>query len=466
MAFLTNTQRAILANFLRAQSGDLAAIDAVFGVTGDGTGVMNYAEREKLKLLLRSQSNDSAALDTLFSVSGLTDEQSSLVLLRAALEGNGAALDALAVAPVAPYLGPVGGRTFLHTNTGAPGSPYMCRIFDFARDNISAIVVDFPNFASDTLTGGTLTVNAASVEYPAGTFTQLKFAGATAGTAGPGVALLTSDSVTLTTPIPKGAKFFIRWSWQNNVGIPFGLDASGNTQYIPGGDAIIQTATNMTMNGTMTDAGTGLSMWPAAIRAMTTRRTLAIVGDSRNVTGAGIADAKGEQGEIGRSLGQLYGHVNVALAGEAAASFLANHTNRALVANYATDIIYSYGINDVTIGTAAATMIATDASIAALFPGKNFVYCTMPPRTNSSDNWTTLAGQSSPGGSYVDAIRGAVNASRRGRARFLEIADPLEPFRDAGKWQVDGTPFKYTLDGTHESLAGNDLLLSLLALPP
>lgn len=376
----------------------------------------------------------------------------------------------LALPPLASYFGPVAGRSCMaHTNITSAATPYAVRVFDYARENISAPAVVWPNFAGDVLTGGIMSLNWACIEYPVGNFTRITFAsGSSTGSASAVTPLLQSDTVTLATPIPIGAKFFVWFSWQNSVGLQFTVNSTGLTQYLPGGDAIRQSATDYSMgqNGPFVDQGIGVGMWPAAILGNTTRRTYAVLGDSRNCTGAGIADAKGEQGQLGRSLGQTYGHVNTSMAGETGASYLAAHTNRILVANFASDIIWAYDINDVTAGLSAASINATDASVAALFPTKNFVYCTMPPRTGSTDNWATTGNQIPPGGGYVDATRVAVNTVHRSKPRVLDIAAVLEAGLNNGLWRVNGLPFAYTGDGTHETLAGDDLLLPALALPP
>src|ERR1700744_3711390 len=69
------------------------------------------------------------------------------------------------------------------TRTSAPlqqttgnQTPFMCRTFHYARDNISSLKLIFANYfgATQQSTSGTLSVTA-SVEYPAGTITQVKF---------------------------------------------------------------------------------------------------------------------------------------------------------------------------------------------------------------------------------------------------------------------------------------------------
>ena len=99
----------------------------------------------------------------------------------------------------------------------------MGRSYHVAMDNISSLQL--------VLIGEANASDTASIEYPAGTFTQVKFGGSATGTV-PSGGILTSDSVSVT--IPKGATFYVRRYHvaPTNVGIyTGGID-------IPGGDAL------------------------------------------------------------------------------------------------------------------------------------------------------------------------------------------------------------------------------------
>src|SRR5215831_11995563 len=84
----------------------------------------------------------------------------------------------------ATYQGLVGTRATMFRFTSNQGTPSygMSRSAHIATDNITQLGIVIPNFTlidpGEQASGGTATVTA-SVEYPAGTFTQIKFSAAT-----------------------------------------------------------------------------------------------------------------------------------------------------------------------------------------------------------------------------------------------------------------------------------------------
>jgi lysophospholipase L1-like esterase len=104
MATLSDSERTTLSLLLRSLSGDVVAIDTLFGVTG-GTPPPNAAERASQRNLLDALAGKQTGIDALF---GLTPdgsgnlsraERASVDSLLRALSGDSAALDALAFSP-------------------------------------------------------------------------------------------------------------------------------------------------------------------------------------------------------------------------------------------------------------------------------------------------------------------------------------------------------------------------------
>jgi hypothetical protein len=98
---LTTAERTTLSLLLRSLSGDVVAIDTLFGVTG-GTLPPNTAERASQQNLLKALAGHQSGIDALFGLtpdgSGYlsTAERSNMDNLLRALSGDPTALDALA----------------------------------------------------------------------------------------------------------------------------------------------------------------------------------------------------------------------------------------------------------------------------------------------------------------------------------------------------------------------------------
>ncbi len=350
-----------------------------------------------------------------------------------------------------PYLGQVATRTAAPHNLGN-SAYYMVETMHYARDTICSIAVAWPNWAtsSETPTGGTLTV-VASIEYPIGTETRLPFSGGITGSASPTTLELWSDATSIPGCIPEGGLFGVRFLQRNTVHIPF--TSSGDQHNVALGDAVHSGGTDQTMGGTIVDNSPTISMWPIAIIGWTTHHSAAIFGDSINAGfGDTILDSSGDVGEVARGLGGAYAYMKLANSGETAAVLAAHHNERVALAQYTDTIVYALGVNDLRASVSAATLETEAATFAANFPGKRFIPVTITPNARSTDNWATLAGQIVPGNDGQRVLLDShIRANPEAYAGFLEAAGAIE---SAGKWDVDGTAFKYTGDGLHPSTFG------------
>lgn len=326
----------------------------------------------------------------------------------------------------------------------------MSRYGHFARGDITSIKVAWANWCADgtlpSIASNVLSV-AASIEYPAGTFTQVKFSGAVTGSANP-FTTLWSDFISVS--IPNGAEFWVR-TWQTGTaGILF-----TSSPYNPAiAEASVFPGTNQTMSGTVVPTASQI-FGPCAIIGRTNNKAAFIIGDSRQ---AGAFDtglsAIGGWGEMNNGL-NAYGYCVNAQPGATTANYLgASGTIQALyadLAQYATDVVSCFGINDLN-SISAAALQTNQGLIRALSPTLKFHATTLNPNTSptSSDNWATLANQI-PAASNAQRVvyNTAVRLNGLGFDPGFDCAAVGESSLNSGKWQVDGTAFKYTGDGLH-----------------
>ena len=352
------------------------------------------------------------------------------------------------------------GSTFASANKQG-----MSRSTHVAKDNITALKIVVPNFKSgaylaspsgDVTIGSASATVTASVEYPAGTFTQILFSGSATGTIAD-LAILASDAATVS--IPTGSTFWIRIYWQSTAGIfyaPF-RDTAGGDLYRVGASGI----TDQTMSGTIThNAGTAC-YFPAAILAQTSIDSYVICGDS---IAAGYTDTEGATGDnlrgvIARSIPSSAPFINIAQSGEKASNFLTNGFLRKLMVPYGKHLITEYGRNDLNASDADATIRSNILAIWALGnPGGKRYQATITPQATSTDSFATTANQTPVNNEPTFNALVRAGTGFTGITGYIEIADILNPNRD-GKWVVTPTP-PYTADGLHPNPAGYGLTSS------
>lgn len=334
--------------------------------------------------------------------------------------------------------------------------------------DVTALQVVFPNFYVDGGFNGAsfrefgLTQPAtimASIEYPAGTFTQLTFGGSASGTIANG-GVLASDSVAVS--IPRGAFFFIRSYFTNPIGVQNSvslLDPSGEAVTIG-----VSGVADQTMSGTIAQSAISApytaAVWayyPVAIVGQTARKAVMLVGDSRMI---GIYDSTttpqyyGNGGYIAQSIGGLFAYANYACSADTAQNFVNDHTvnssnHRVALQQYFDAVIGGFGVNDLSAGR-TASQIFLDVSAMAGYYSVPFLQTTIAPATLSSDGWTSLTGQTVFGG---EADRVNFNmAVRRGILPVYDYVDTAAALESGttGKW-----PPGFTTDGAHENFNGS-----------
>lgn len=289
----------------------------------------------------------------------------------------------------------------------------MARTASFTRSAVTQIKIITPNWYNAEIAPGSAATVTASIEYPAGTFTQLKWSTATSVVIANG-GQATSDYATVS--IPTNTKFWIR---------QYILCASGTVvqsyqgQNLTLGDALIlgnSGVVDQTLSGTVTDGGTPVSIAPLAIIAPipVTTPSVGILGDSiaLGVDNAHTPNSVGDTGSIAPSIGPSFGYSNMGVNAETAANFVSTHTNRAAVLAYCTHVIVEYGTNDIYFGGSVATLqgnLTTIYSLAA--SGSTVFQTTLIARTTSTDFWATTAGQSTITGGGEESRRVAFNTA-------------------------------------------------------
>lgn len=355
----------------------------------------------------------------------------------------------------------------------------MARSNHVATDDITSLKVAFGNFyiqdghMQEFGNDNAATVTA-SIEYPAGTFTQLLFSGSASGpipavsssggTTEVGVRISDYSSVT----IPKGERFWVRFYFTNPGGIihTVGQDTANGDLLDFGGTP--GAGQDKTLGGTIVDAGgNGYSAGPVAIIAQTTKASVIAIGDSI-CYGQGDAAASPTdwaRGSICRGIPATIPTLNLASSGSSAGTFLSMAASRAALFPYCSHGVLEHASNDIFTApfSSAAQVAGYNQALAAAFPShvKKLLATCLPRSTGS---WSTLGGQTVT--SY-EPVRTAYNAMVRGGtiagfADYLESADQVESSRDSGKWIVSPSP-PYTADGIHPNAAGNGLTSAYMA---
>ena len=362
---------------------------------------------------------------------------------------------ALGIDQVTPYLGLVATRCRVPIAYTTSFKEINARTVHIARDAITAIRLAFGSWyqvAGGTTEQGSSATSTlyASVEYPIGSTPQrIKWSDANSLSAADKT-FTVSDELTLSTAIPRGAKFIVRQFLSNPNGIVFGsyMSASagdGATFYAGTGN------TDQTLNASASlSSGGGNILFPLAILGVTSRRSVAYVGDSLFAGSAeptGVSTVGFDVGVGERLFAPEFAGVNIAQGGSVASGFYgANAALRRNLLAYVTDVVANFGVNDLAGLTAAqleANLTTLSATVkAASGPAKRYWHTTTTPVPSAtSDNWMTLSGQT------VDATanprRIIFNSDLRngcvpGVDGFIEVADGVEPYRDSGQYTVTG----------------------------
>ena len=337
---------------------------------------------------------------------------------------------------------------------------FNSRSVHVARSAITSLQIAFPNWyvnnASpkvEVASGDTMTFTG-SIEYPAGTFTQIRWFGNTSIVTASGGQDL-SDPVNIS--IPNGATFWIRCHGEagTNANTPFSQQLSLDSAR---GAAFEFSATSLpdrTMSGTITNnsGNTGI-FTPVLIVGPTNARSVLVLGDSRQRGVHETYTSSANRGEIGRAIGGSVAYINAGIAGDTVAGLVASFSRRLSLANYCTHVTCSFGINDLSLSATPASIVAGIQNIAGKLSGKPVYTSTVAPATTSTDGWVTTGNQTA-GSTNANRItlNGLIRAGISGLSGYFEIADAVETSRDSGIWKAN-----YTDDGVHAVDLGADAI--------
>jgi hypothetical protein len=363
-----------------------------------------------------------------------------------------------------PYIGQVATRS-VYPNTGVltGGTNFNSRSRHKASINMNSFQILLPNwfvdgnttpfgingnFAENSL-GLTATVTA-SIEFPAGTFTQVKFSGSSSGTISAGSSLLSDAISTLT--ISAGSFFYVRVFWTTSGGvIAFGSTSQNNFGSDTGqGEAWANgnSLSDLTMSGTVTDTNGGqFGYRPTAIIGTTTKPSVLLLGDSRISGIQDTPDATGDLGEAARTIGNVFAYANGGIPADRADKFVASHTNRVAIGQYFTHIYDQYGINDLDLDAqTAAQVLTSNQAIGGYFAGKPFFLQTVSPHANPGNTAPLSGPNNTQRVSYNTTLRGG---GISGVTSVFDVASITESSLNSGLWTAT-----YSTDFLHASATG------------
>jgi hypothetical protein len=295
----------------------------------------------------------------------------------------------------------------------------------------------------------------ATVEYPVGTFTVVRWAGAASQIVTAGYPVYYSDPTPVR--IPANTLFYVKLflSWTGGV-VNFPLFSCGatvrNTEWTTVGIGLSDnTATTTTLSPSYVAPPhlRGLGFVPALYARMSAPLpVLAILGDSidQGVVTGELADSVYGGTGWERGMRNVVPVLNMARQAETAAGFLTRPNGRLeLSMDAITHAMIGYGRNDMDTGASAATLLTNNRRIVDYFNtrGVKTYLRTITPRTTSSDDWITTANQTVTSAG-VEAQRVLYNADIRanwrsyGLAGIFDVAAVVDP-TNSGKWEVDGT---------------------------
>lgn len=351
----------------------------------------------------------------------------------------------------------------------------MGRTGHIARDNIIATKFLYPNWGIpnsgnrlETGTGGIATLKL-GVEYPAGNFTQITFDSGSVSQVVADGATFVSDMVTLTTPIPSGAIFWLR---------PFFIGANGiiaNAQFDQAnfGDTNEIAAsglTDKTISGTVTILNNSC-YYPLAVIGMTRRPSVVILGDSKELgKNDTYSNTSGDIGDIARWIGPNFGYTLLAQEGDRAAFFNASDTQRLLTFPFCSHVLCGYGSND--LYSASASIIAVEASLATIYSNATAAgalpcQATIPGRTTSAALWISNPGDQALVNATVNTRRNTINVDILAKTiagltgPVFDISTQITP-RTNDTWIANGAVNWATSDGVHESFDSNIIIQNAL----
>lgn len=353
----------------------------------------------------------------------------------------------------APYLGPVAGRAYYPDTKLTTSGTWNSRTGHVAMDDVTAIKLMFMQvFGIGEVAAGAPSTTTASIEYPAGTFSQVKFGGSASVVIASG-AVQFSDFTSVV--IPKGAQFWVR-HFQTTTALMYLAKTNGRPLNTSLGDAVNHNQGDLTMSGTVVDDGSGSMIPVSGIFGMTRLPTLGALGSSRM---AGkfdqTLDGTGLYGYT-RMFGGSFAFLDLAVGGEpfvGVATSTQGTLRRSLVNTYTSHQWLDPGLNDINSSVAASVVLAAIDTAATAFPGgkARTIVNNEAPWTTSTDAWATSVNQTPFAAEAQRVVLNTGIAALTGYNQIVDAASFMSNGTNGSLWNnpaVGGSQF--TTDGTHE----------------
>lgn len=313
------------------------------------------------------------------------------------------------------------------------------------------------------------------IEYPAGTFHQVKWSGAAnlamtnaAGTYKSDIVMSSVTGEPLT--IPAGTAFYER-----TVAVVGGANfpvietpAAANVLGLEDGNDLTDKGNSGTISVSTGVNTFGSAAFVGTINA-TNARSFTVFGDSIAFGQGDVSSVGSLQGSgwIARLLDRYgYPYTKIALGGQtvqAAAGSTASVAAFLAQINFS-DAIFEYGVNDLRLSRTKAQIEADLQTMYALVGAAHIHQTTITPRSESTDSYATVANQTpKTDGNMADLT--PLNADiRTGLSNVdvvIEAADAAMSARDSNVW---GGPFPPVLDGTHPTSAKAAAMAAALSI--
>jgi lysophospholipase L1-like esterase len=320
--------------------------------------------------------------------------------------------------------------------------------------------------ASETDCPNAITIKA-SLEYPAGTFYPFVFKGNRSVVLPPGAQVM-ADALPI--EIPNDTQFWVRTHVQVNSGEFWPTHSAIMTASAEG----MTTGSDLTLSGTPASSGTGFEPILMLGRMKGRPASCLMLGDSLLT---GLADSGLNTGYVGFSGRGLRNEVlfsKMSRSSETLAMFATAASRRkrawALRQGLFSHALILYGTNDFASTSVTADEVKANLSLiynmCADF-GVKPIAVTLPPRTNSTDNWVTLGNQTNYNSQNMTnrlTVNNWIRSFPENVAAVWDLADTTETARDSGRWKTDGATVRlWTNDGTHPSPTGHQLIAADLA---
>ncbi|QWY83444.1 SGNH hydrolase-type protein [Rhizobium phage RHph_X3_9] len=308
------------------------------------------------------------------------------------------------------------------------------------------------------------------IEYPAGTFHAVTWAGVPTVTINPGT-VVKSDPIPGLV-IPAGAKFWERTVNLNATVTNYPLVLLPTTSVALGIDDG-NAAGDFGDNGTIAPSTTNRTFGAAAIVgdvAANDARAFVAMGDSLVY---GEADTTGVSSKFGTGwVARMldvhgYPYLKIAAGGmQATNGVTVRSTINVFLAQVGfTDFIMEYGVNDLRLGRTETQILQDRNTIKSEtnINMKRIWYTTVTPRSDSTDGYATVANQTpkTDGNmSQLTSLNTTIRTKPDGIYGVIDTADAAMSARDSN---VHKAPPAGTSDGTHFNTARCALIASLCA---